>query len=160
MSDYPSADTPFKTIGFREICEVNGCTFERLKDTQTWTVKMGAPLMLSLVHEAQGEGEPNHWYLFVAEENERGFVYQVKGDAECMRYEPSGRKVNVLHSASFLTSYTLATITDERPPRANSRREVTENCQGWTVRMIARLVDIGIVPTEKLEMAKSMVEAI
>ena len=33
----------------------------------------------------------------------------------------------------------------ETPPRAKSRREVKENCQGWTVRVLKRLVGEGIV---------------
>ena len=49
--------------------------------------------------------------MFVAE---KGFVYQDKGDAECMRYEPLERMGNLVNSASILTSYTLATITDEQ----------------------------------------------
>lgn len=37
------------------------------------------PLKLFLTIQAQVPGEPQHWSLFVAKENERGSVYQVKG---------------------------------------------------------------------------------
>jgi hypothetical protein len=47
-----------------------------------------APLYLSLAHHAQGPGEPFHWSLFVAHENQPGSVYQVKGDAESWLMNP------------------------------------------------------------------------
>jgi hypothetical protein len=33
----------------------------------------------------------------------------------------------------------------ERPPSAPNRAAVTEHCQGWTVRVVKRLVEEGIV---------------
>ena len=72
----------------------------------------------------------------------------------------------------FLNIYHLASVTEEQeelvrqvaeqepPPQAANRQSVTENCQGWTVRVITKLVEMGIVPTAKLEMARSMVEPI
>ncbi|KAL4782227.1 hypothetical protein BJX76DRAFT_333189 [Aspergillus varians] len=33
MSDYPSSSTPIKTIGLREVCEVNSRTFTRRRGT-------------------------------------------------------------------------------------------------------------------------------
>ncbi|OAX76926.1 hypothetical protein ACJ72_08781 [Emergomyces africanus] len=129
-------------------------------------------LRLSLIHHQQAEGEPNHWSLFVARENEPGLVYQVKGDAECMSYQPSLAPTNILDSESFLAAYDLAVITDaqalavkqvaenESPPNAVNRQAVVENCQGWTVRVIAKLVARGIVESAKLEMARSMVQPI
>ncbi|PKY05772.1 hypothetical protein P168DRAFT_289203 [Aspergillus campestris IBT 28561] len=186
MVNYPPSETPITTIGLREICHFNGHTFKRLRGTQQWTetttshpspsnnppTTQSPPLYLSLVQHAQDDDEPLHWSLFIAYENQPGHEYQVTGDAEHMTYQPSKTHTDVVNSDWFLTLYNLAIITEEQseavkqvaeseqPPWANNRREVTENCQGWTVRVIARLVDIGIVPIEKLEMAKSMVEPV
>ncbi|WEW60772.1 hypothetical protein PRK78_006260 [Emydomyces testavorans] len=181
MSDYPTSNTPVTTAGFTEFCEVNGRQFKRKKGTQQWTeVSKGGVAedtvtpfaQLSLVHQKQADGEPLHWSLFVARENEEGMVYQVKGDAECMNYKPSPYPINVVKSASFLNAYNLASLTEQQamivkevaerepPPSAVNRQAVVENCQGWTVRVIAKLVDRGIVQSAKLQMAKSMVERI
>ncbi|CDM27840.1 unnamed protein product [Penicillium roqueforti FM164] len=69
---------------------------------------------ISLVHEEQGEGEPLHWSLFVATENEPGMVYQVTGDAELMTYLPSDDPINIVHSVAFLNIYHLAPVTKNR----------------------------------------------
>ncbi|KJF60471.1 uncharacterized protein CIMG_12989 [Coccidioides immitis RS] len=102
-------------------------------------------LRLSLIQQNQADDEPQHWSLFVARENEPGPVYQVKGDAECMSYQPSPGPTNILQSASFSNAYNLAVVTDaqalivkqvaenEPPPRAVNRQAVVENCQGWTI---------------------------
>lgn len=37
MTDYPTPETPFQTIGLREICTVNNHHFKRLKGTTEWT---------------------------------------------------------------------------------------------------------------------------
>lgn len=37
------------------------------------------PLQLLLTIQAQAPGEPDHWSLFVAKENQTGSVYEVKG---------------------------------------------------------------------------------
>lgn len=182
MSDYPTATTPIEVRGLREVCEVNGRHFARKRGTQQWTeykpdIKTApptdpSPLYLSLVHQKQGPDEPLHWSLFVARENAPGMVYQVKGDAECMRYLPSTGPINIVNSTSFLNIYQLAIVTEqqamvvkqiaesESPPKAANRASVKENCQGWTVRVITKLVDRGVVPAAKLQMAKSMMEPV
>ncbi|KAE8155163.1 hypothetical protein BDV25DRAFT_146628 [Aspergillus avenaceus] len=179
-SKYPTPNTPTKTIGIFEVCEVEGVLFRRRRGTEHWAKyspsSQSAPQhyderpILSLVHERQEPGEPLHWSLFVARENEPGFVYQVTGDAEYMVYVPSLEPTDLTVSEAFLTLYELAPVTEEqrlivediaskeRPPSAANRRSVTENCQGWTVRVITRLVERGIVPDDKLEMAKSMLQ--
>ncbi|OGE58364.1 hypothetical protein PENARI_c001G02295 [Penicillium arizonense] len=90
-----------------------------------------APLYLSLVHHAQGPGKPFQWSLFVAHENQPDSVYQVKGDAESMAYEPENL-VNETQAESFSTLYQLAMVSEEQarvvkqvaecepPPRAPS----------------------------------------
>lgn len=89
-----------------------------------------------------------------------------------MTYQPSTSLVDITASESFLTLYQLGIVTEvqavvvkevagsESPPRASSWRSVTENCQGWTVRVIARLVEKGVVESGKLEMAKSMLQPV
>ncbi|EEQ88672.1 uncharacterized protein BDCG_03792 [Blastomyces dermatitidis ER-3] len=181
MSNYPPAGTPFKSVGFSEYCVFNGREFRRKRGTQQWIESeelegnlptLDRALRLSLVQENQADDEPQHWSLFVARENEPGPVYQVKGDAECMSYQPSPGPTNILQSASFSNAYNLAVVTDaqalivkqvaenEPPPRAVNRQAVVENCQGWTIRVIAKLVARGIVDSAKLEMARSMVQPI
>ncbi|PYI29850.1 hypothetical protein BP00DRAFT_347763 [Aspergillus indologenus CBS 114.80] len=181
MIDYPTSATPIMTIGLREVCEVNGRLFNRRKGTQQWieskqetsSMPLGQSeaLYLSLVHHKQGPGEPLHWSLFVARENQPGSVYQVKGDAEYMIYHPT-HLVDITTSASFLNLYQLAVVTEQQamvvkqvadselPPRAPNRQSVRENCQGWTVRVIAKLVERGIVPSAKLQMARSMMQPV
>lgn len=180
MSDYPTPSTPFVVKGLREVCEVNGRNFIRKRGAQQWheyepdrdTKPPETPLLyLSLVHEQQGDGEPFHWSLFVARENEPGIVYQVKGDAECMAYQPMS-STNITNSESFFNIYNLATVDEyqavvvkqvaesEPPPKAENRASVTENCQGWAVRVITKLVERGIVPAAKVRMAQSMMEPV
>lgn len=89
-----------------------------------------------------------------------------------MSYLPSNRAVNIVQSGSFFNIYHLAAVTEEQqavvsnvaaaevPPRAKDRKSVTENCQGWTFRVITKLVGLGLVPTSKLDMARSMREPV
>ena len=119
------------------------------------------PLHLSVVVQRQAEGEPSHWSLFShrpdADGTGRGQVWQVKGDAERMHYQHAS-DVNILRSASFHWHQVMNTdLTDsqyarvdriaqrEPPPRAANRRAVTENCQGWVIRVLWQLVDARIV---------------
>lgn len=178
-NDYPGPGTPIKTIGLREVCEINGQTFSRRAGTERWTKHKPetlnpppqdeqSPLHLSLVLEAQGPDEPFHWSLLVAHENKPGFLYHVTGDAEYMTYEPSDGPTDIVNSESFSTIYHLAELTEEQallvkeiaemepPPRAPDRRSATENCQGWAVRVIGRLVEKGVVQRAKLDMARAM----
>ncbi|KAJ5731465.1 uncharacterized protein N7483_005973 [Penicillium malachiteum] len=181
MNEYPSSATPRRIIGLREICEVNGRTLTRLRGTQQWTEHSSAleipdsslsSINLSLVLEDQGEGEPRHWFLFVGRENEPGYVYQVKGDAEYMTYEPSEGPVEIASAEICLDIYHIAVVNEEEalsirkvaesepPPRAPSQRLVTENCQGWTIRVLSRLVDMRIVASEKYQMAHAMLQPV
>ncbi|OQE44423.1 hypothetical protein PENCOP_c002G06661 [Penicillium coprophilum] len=183
MSPHPSATNPITTIALREVCEVNGRTFTRRIGTQQWSERIAStdrsdhsvlppPFSLSLVHQLQAEGEPLHWALFVSRENQPGYVYQVKGDAEHMQYLPSAGLVNVVQSDSFVSIYNLADVTEEQqtmvrnvaeaedPPRAKDRKSVTENCQGWTIRVVTKLVGLGLVPEHKLRMIRPMLQRI
>lgn len=88
MSDLPNATTPFTTQGLREVCEVNSRHFRRRIGTQQWTEYIpeinnpspipqdeSDPLYLSLIHEKQIAGEPLHWSLYIACENQPGHSY-------------------------------------------------------------------------------------
>ena len=52
---------------------------------------------LSLVRQEQSIGEPHHWLLLLARENQPGKVSQVKGDTVAMRHTYAN-DVNVLNS--------------------------------------------------------------
>jgi hypothetical protein len=188
MTDFPPPETPIKRIGFREVCEVDGRIFYRKKGAQEWTEdksnrdelkppEENPKLYLYLVQGEQEPGEPHHWALFLADENEPeyGYVYQVTGDAERMRYEPSAEKINVVDAGIMSHVYTLAVVSEgqaraaqlvkqaaeeEPPPQADNRKSVTENSQGWIVRVIARLVKEKIIMPQKLELARSLLEAV
>ena len=175
MSDYPTSTTPIRTIGRREVCYVNdGRSFSRKKGTQEWieleSQSSSMPpdsesLYLSLVHHSQGPGEPLHWSIFIARENQPDAVYQVMGDAEEHMNYKTAPWIDLTNTTSIFNLYQLATITDQQatmvkeiadsefPLRAPNRQSVKENCQGWAVRVIAKLVDRGIVADTKLEMA-------
>src|SRR5436190_3091717 len=100
------SESGIKTIGLTEFYEADGRSFKRKKGTKEW-IEVGRPtifepqLCLSLVRQNQADGEPTHWSLHIAREGEPGNVYQVKGDAECMRYIPPNRTVDIKESGSF-----------------------------------------------------------
>lgn len=116
-------------------------------------------------------GRPFHWSLFVAPEGEPGSVYQVKGDATFMRHV-FAHNVGLLSSASYNNSYILTHLEDgegatvrwyakrEEPPGAADRASVTENCQGWTIRVLRRLRAAGIVSEEWVNFAEGIKEPI
>ncbi|KAJ5774032.1 hypothetical protein N7457_008928 [Penicillium paradoxum] len=188
MSEFPPAGTKVITRGFREVCEVDGRTFFRKKGSQEWIEDKSNPddlkppvenphLYLYLVQWEARPAEPNHWAIFLADENEPdfGYVYKVVGDATHMRYQPSAEKVNVAEIGVTASVYTLAVVTDgqarvaelvrqaaeeEPPPRAENRAAVKENCQGWAVRVIARLVKKKVVMPQKLELVRSLLEEV
>lgn len=126
------------------------------------------PIYLSLVRETQLGDAPDHWLLFVGRDGQTGKAYQVTGDAEFMSYVEDIRRVEL--SDDFKDSYQLATITQEQaeevrevaksevPPKAKDRASVVENCQGWAVRVVERLVGMGIVGREKLGMMRGLVQ--
>lgn len=126
-----------------------------------------SPMELKLVRQEQSTGEPYHWLLFLARENERGLVFQVKGDAVAMHYVHVNN-INVLSSQSYKDSYIIARLTEdqaarvsywathEAAPSAPNQAAVTENCQGWTIRVIRRLVAEGIVQQNWVNTAVSL----
>lgn len=118
-------------------------------------------LHLSVVVQNQSLNEPKHWSLFCHRPNSQGAgkgqVWQVKGDAEFMHYKHA-LNVDILRSATLFwhevvndnlsdSQYDrVIHITKTEPaPRAANRAAVTENCQGWVIRVLTRLAKEGIV---------------
>lgn len=118
---------------------------------------------LSVIAEHQAEGEPKHWSLLAhwpishSSGLEKHQVWQVTGDAESMRYEPRA-DVDKLRSGDLAWTRTVnvgvtgdqflmieSICRQEPPPHAENRASVRENCQGWVIRVLQRLVAEGIV---------------
>jgi hypothetical protein len=133
-----------------------------------------ATLKLAVVVQKQSEGEPYHWALFCYYPDQtgkgKGQVWQVKGDAECMRYQHASN-IDIFNSASFYWHQVVSPnlshaqygiidkITrDEQPPRAANRAAVKENCQGWTIRVLRRLVRHGIVEERTVTMLQGYMD--
>ena len=131
---------------------------------------------LSVVIQLQTRDEPKHWSLFSHYPDStgagKGHVWQVKGDAEFM-HPQHATNVDILKSASFYWHQVLNTdlsdtqfatvdhIAKEEPaPRAESRAAVTENCQGWVIRVLRRLVEEGIVEQNKVTMLQGYMEPV
>ncbi|KAJ2928365.1 hypothetical protein H1R20_g8727, partial [Candolleomyces eurysporus] len=118
---------------------------------------------LYLVLEDQLEGEPRHWSLFACigeTATSKGRQWQVTGDATFMHYQ-HGDDVAVFAAPEGKTFYTLnndlsedqekeveAAVSEEAPPSAPDRASVKEHCQGWTIRVLRRLEDGGVVKKE------------
>lgn len=145
----------------RKIDPQTGKPLEELRQPESVPQAKPEPLQLHVVTELQAEGEPKHWSLHAARTDAngttRGQRWQVTGDAEQMRYEQA-ESINFFNSDSFSWHQTLnSDLSDsdyakvdqvarsEPPPQAKSRKEVKENCQGWTIRVLGRLVSEGIV---------------
>lgn len=126
-----------------------------------------SPMELKLVRQEQTTGEPYHWSLFLAREGQPGVVFQVKGDAVAMHHAHANN-TNVLSSQSYKDSYIIARPTEhqaarvrywathEAAPIAPTQAAVRENCQGWTIRVIRRLVAEGIVQQKWVNTAVSL----
>lgn len=122
-------------------------------------------LRLLIVRENQAEGEPKHWYLCLCRDGTDlcSRTFQVTGDATLMVYK-SEEDVDRLHSSDYYTSYGLKAqlsqhdisaveeaVRVEPPPQAPDRRSVSENCQGWTLRVLSRLAAQRLVKETDVE---------
>lgn len=89
-----------------------------------------------------------------------GLTWQVTGDAEFMYFEHA-TGVDRMSSPDFAWHQVLSqdlsdeqlarveeVVREEKPPSAPSRAVVKEHCQGWTVRVVRRLVEEKIVTRE------------
>ena len=78
----------------------------------------------------------------------------------------------LLSSASYHASYVSAELEDgeeatvkwyverEAPPRAANQASVTENCQGWVIRVLKQLQTVGIVTEERVAFVEGIKEPI
>lgn len=131
-------------------------------------------LYLSVVVENQAPGEPKHWSLFSHRPDNtgrgKGHVWQVTGDAEHMHYQHIS-DVDHMNTATFAWHQVLNTsltnaqydVVDriarsEPAPRAVNRAAVVENCQGWVIRVLRRLVDEAIVPESAVDMLQGYMD--
>ncbi|KAK7698603.1 hypothetical protein SLS64_012342 [Diaporthe eres] len=48
----------------------------------------------------------------------------------------------------------------EPPPQAKSRKEVKENCQYWAIRVMKKLVDLGMMDTQKVVDCQNLLEPV
>ncbi|KAI1424736.1 hypothetical protein F5Y12DRAFT_750747 [Xylaria sp. FL1777] len=127
------------------------------------------PVSLMLVREKQVVG-PYHWSLAVVPDGKPPTrIYQVTGDAEQMYYSHSlDAPDNVFASDTYFDSYDLGLLDSDGlalldqvvgrqlPPCAENRASVTENCQGWTMRVIKELRTI--VSVDRVTMAEKLME--
>lgn len=113
-----------KRVGLREIAmKEDTPVFTRKIGTQKWEPykPSGQPdgsraLLLCLVRQAQPDGQGHHWSLFVAEEGQRGTVYQVVGDHTYMVHGHR-QNVNILGSSSFRDTHQLAELDMQKSQR-------------------------------------------
>ncbi|KAI1122301.1 hypothetical protein F5Y10DRAFT_254341 [Nemania abortiva] len=111
---------------------------------------------LWLVRKTQPAG-PYHWLLAIASgEGGVGDLYQVTGDAVYMHYAHEKMK-DVFISDDYFDSYNLGPLDDngrerveycvgkQSPPQAENAAAVTENCQGWTIRVLEDLEARGVI---------------
>lgn len=46
----------------------------------------------------------------------------------------------------------------EPPPQAKSRKEVKENCQYWAIRVMKKLVELGMMDSQKVVDCQNLLE--
>lgn len=142
---------------------------------------------LHLVRFNQYEGEPLHWSLVVSPtewtdpeqpyvnsvENafyRKTYIFEVRGDVEGMHHNFEKRASPVTMLEDVNSVYELVKFgvegqtvvqniaKDEVAPSARNRSEAKENCQGWCVQVVRKLVAREMVSQEKLDMIRDMME--
>ncbi|GAP84260.1 hypothetical protein SAMD00023353_0700620 [Rosellinia necatrix] len=124
---------------------------------------------LWLVRQRQPAG-PYHWLLAIATgDGGYGDVYQVKGDAGHMHHAHLQVK-NVFTSDSYFDSYILGHLDNggselvrqcaqnQPPPAARNVAEITENCQGWVIRVLKDLQARKVVDQAAVDKCQAMME--
>lgn len=48
----------------------------------------------------------------------------------------------------------------EPPPKADNMRDVRENCQGWTLRVVRKFVAKGVIPAAKYNYLETLQEPV
>ncbi|EFX05068.1 hypothetical protein CMQ_5330 [Grosmannia clavigera kw1407] len=154
----------------------NGETAGRIEAAGVATQAEPEPLQLHVFTEFQAEGEPKHRSLHATRADSngtlRGQLWQVTGNAEKMRFEEA-ESVNAFSSDSFSWHQTLNSnlgdsdyakvgqvARSEPPPQARNRKEVMENCQGWTIRVLERLASEGIVNEDTIAALRGQMDPI
>ena len=166
-----------QTVRNWQFTSFEGKDWKRRVGTTEWTEAESRPpadipaMELKLVREEQISGEPNHWSLFLAREGEPGIIFQVRGDATAMSYAHE-EDVNAVNSLDYKDSYIIAQPTTDQamrirywatrevPPSAPNQAAVTENCQGWTIRVMEHLVSEGIVQRGWVDAARDLQEPV
>lgn len=161
--------------GGHEYMRAEGRMFKRRagKEDQAWVeVQPEAPpkeedpvYFLAVMAKNQSPGEPDHWLIFFGPENGPGAVFQVTGDAISMYYEHE-QDVDVIASEDFSWAHEIERnitiqsqiiqrlehwVTTIPPPSAPTQAQVTENCQNWVLKVLAALVEEGLVSMTKLQ---------
>ncbi|KAF2750671.1 hypothetical protein M011DRAFT_455695 [Sporormia fimetaria CBS 119925] len=154
-------------VGMREYGTAHGKTYWRYSGTKSWNEhdletpdpesSAATPTWLSVVLKRQPPPLGHHWLLFIAKEEQPGTVLQVLGDHTFMTYSHM-KDVDVVNDDDFASIYQIAQIPDratvemieqcaasEPPPRAETQAEVRDTCQSWAIRVVARLVEEGVV---------------
>jgi hypothetical protein len=109
----------------------------------------------------------------------RTFILEVRGEPEQMFYNEVKEYKHVslledVHSIYELVKFGVdfagtkedtfdmvrSAAKETECPKARNRREATENCQGWCVRVVERLVKKGVVSREKTQMMRDMLDSV
>ncbi|KAF2647159.1 hypothetical protein K491DRAFT_699815 [Lophiostoma macrostomum CBS 122681] len=97
-------------------------------------------------------------------------IFEVRGDPEGMHHNFETRITPVELLDDVHSIFELATLSrsamqvveevanEQKAPWAENRREARENCQGWCVRVVKKLVDRGVVKGQKVAMLEGMIE--
>ncbi|KAL9110169.1 MAG: hypothetical protein Q9227_005229 [Pyrenula ochraceoflavens] len=158
------AQASISRVGMTEFTQIQGVSHKRRVGTTEW-VRVGSPpppetehLSLMLVRERQAPDKPFHWSLCLAPEGKEGEKFQVRGDWTAMHYAHESN-INIFNSQTFelqdsfiigrpdqqQCARILHWVNHEPPPSAQTQADAQENCQGWTLRVIARLVAEEVV---------------
>ncbi|PSN66345.1 hypothetical protein BS50DRAFT_412865 [Corynespora cassiicola Philippines] len=102
----------------------------------------------------------------------RTLIFEVCGDPVHMiaNWQYSWGPVSLLEDLEDAFELAKIPISKERelkllvngiePPKAQDPREVSENCQGWCVRVLEKMAEDGLVGKEKVGMARGMMQPI
>jgi hypothetical protein len=137
---------------------------------------------LYLVRFNQYEGEPLHWALVISPAEDvvrdaslKTMIFEVRGDPgdpdtgmhhsfnlDCRVALGAMENVKDIFELGNLSDDQVGELTEvakkEKPPRAKSRREVDENCQGWCVRVVKTLSERSWVKSEWVNRIEGMME--
>lgn len=153
-----------------QYASVGARTVRRKIGTKKWLRVVPAELKLVLqIEPSRGGFERDHWLLFLTRDSRPTRVYQVKGVANNMRYQHL-TGVDILKSPRHKRSYTIARPTEAQLARVEhwathvwspcqvSTASARGDSQRWTIKVIAHLVEEGIVESRFKTLADSLYE--